>query len=277
MNQSTVERCPACEANRTVLVRTANGFPILACAQCELRFVMSQELQRVDYNTLYRDEGDYQRKVALADQLAAGGSARYARARRKAIKLISRLQPRTLLDVGCGVGDFLSIFEKRGVECFGTDVSSNALDLARRHLKSTLHLGELASETFGGMQFDVISCWEVIEHVSDVHPFVRSLIERLRPGGHLFLSTPNYDSRIMWRDIDLDPRSKPPVHVTFWNQRSLGAMLASCGFSRVRVERHSLPVSAARRSGTAMEKGLVYVEGLLLPAQRRTLLALAVK
>src|SRR5262249_3260556 len=130
----------------------------------------------------------------------------------------------------------------------------------------------LDDSVFAGETFDVICAWDVLEHIHDVTSFMATLHKRLNPGGCVFLSTPNYGSHWMWRDIEADPRSRPPVHLTFWSPASLGKHLRAIGFDPVSVRPFSIPLNAARRSGPSWMRRLFHVECALRPSQRQTLL-----
>ena len=157
------------------------------------------------------------------------------RARRIALRQIARSRPKTLLDVGCGVGAFLHWVKALGIGVWGSDPSCNALEVAERRIGCPLHCGVLGPDTFPGVRFDAICAWEVLEHVAEPAAFLGSIFDRLNPGGQAYLSTPNYESRWMWNDLQRDARSSPPLHVTFWNSAGLQHTIQQAGFRSVRV------------------------------------------
>ena len=263
--------CIACESSETGLERTVRGFEVHACRVCGLRFVPPDLLAAVDYDELYTAGGDYGASVEEADRMGRGELIEFPRARRATLEELRRHPPATLLEVGCGVGNFLRWTDRMGIRSFGIDPSVNATDMARRNLPSCpIETGILSRDAFPGRSFDVICAWEVIEHISDVMGFMDTLRERLNPGGLLFMSTPNHDCAVLWRDMEQDPRSRPPVHVTFWNARSLQRFLDG-RFERTRIDRLSVPANAARRSGGPAGRWLVHPLALLCPSQRLTL------
>jgi 2-polyprenyl-3-methyl-5-hydroxy-6-metoxy-1,4-benzoquinol methylase len=112
------------------------------------------------------------------------------------LRLISEHSPlrdRTLLDVGCAEGDFASLATREGADAIGIDISSAILEKARqRHpgIEFTqATAGDLADQ---GRKFDVVSSFEVIEHVTSPRAFLRTLLRLLSPTGIIVLSTPNY-------------------------------------------------------------------------------------
>jgi 2-polyprenyl-3-methyl-5-hydroxy-6-metoxy-1,4-benzoquinol methylase len=256
-------------------VLRVEGFDILRCPSCHLRFVPIEQVERVDYDQLYSEQGEYSSSLRAAKDDRSDVLNQLPRARRVAVAQLERIRPATLLDVGCGTGTFLAAAERLGIRTFGSDVSRNALDAAGARVAAQLHHGILTADTFEGRRFDVVCSWEVLEHVAAAKDFVRQLLDRIEPGGWIFLSTPNYDSRFLWRDVPADPRSRPPVHVTFWNAESLSHTLASVGLMDVRVRHFSIPASAARRSGRWLDRYLVYPESILQSRARQTLLAVA--
>jgi SAM-dependent methyltransferase len=96
-----------------------------------------------------------------------------------------RVYGRTILDVGCGDGVFLSTltdeWSKRGLE-----PSASGASLAR---KRNLEVTQASIDTSPSYQVDLISALDVIEHVTDPHDFVESLKRHLRPGGVVLLLT----------------------------------------------------------------------------------------
>ncbi len=270
--------CVGCGAAGVDLAKQVNGYDVLRCCACGLRFVPPQQLRDgLDYDTLYRPDGVYVSHISDSLALMAGRKSKPVRARRIALRQIAGTGPQTLLDVGCGVGAFLHLVQELGVKVWGTDLSRNALQLAERLVGCPLYCGVLSPEAFPDTRFDAISTWEVLEHVADVTGFLGSIYDRLNPGGIVYMSTPNYDSRWMWNDLDRDPRSSPPLHVTFWNSTGLERHLHRAGFRDIRVRALSVPLTSAVRSGVPFAKWIVVADTLLRRSQRRTLLATGVK
>lgn len=269
--------CVACGARAGVAVARVGEYSVYRCRQCSLRYVEPlSPTKAVDYDELYREGGLFDFHLRDAVQTVASAPPRLNRARREALSLLARLRPKTLLEVGCGTGLFLSYVQQLGgISCYGVDASENAITEARRHLGCALHAGPLGEGVFPGVMFDAVCSFEVIEHVPDPRAYLDAIKSRMNPGGVVILSTPNYDSRWIWQDMPLDPRSRPPVHLTFWNRESLQLALRRHGLVDVRVDRYSLPLSAGRRSGGGMGGWSAAVRALLLPSERSTLLASA--
>lgn len=115
-----------------------------------------------------------------------------------------------LLDVGCGLGSFLRHVssQKPDWEMFATDVDPVAVSAVKdmvSHVSAMVASAE--EEAFPEESFDVITAWDVLEHVSDLESAGKEMSRMLRPGGRLFFVVPVYDgpAGLMVRLLDKDP------------------------------------------------------------------------
>lgn len=103
------------------------------------------------------------------------------------------LAGRSALDVGCGAGLLCEPLTRLGACVTGIDAAPELIAAARAHAEAQ---GLAIDYRAGGVEelegrFDFVTAMEVIEHVADPAAFVRSLADRLAPGGLLIMSTPN--------------------------------------------------------------------------------------
>ncbi|MBT3342245.1 MAG: class I SAM-dependent methyltransferase [Gemmatimonadetes bacterium] len=104
---------------------------------------------------------------------------------------VDDLNPGSHLDVGCGDGRLFHVTQSTDRRRAGTDFSLRSLDYARAFNPDVEFHTDLAS--FGDETFDVVTAVEVLEHIPDdgVDDFLKSLVQRLKPGGHLLISVPS--------------------------------------------------------------------------------------
>lgn len=99
-----------------------------------------------------------------------------------------------VLDVGCGGGIFSEALAKEGAAVTAIDLSPDAILAAQAHAETSkldINYRHLALEQLNDGLFDIITCYELLEHVPSPENLIRELSARLKNGGKLFLSTIN--------------------------------------------------------------------------------------
>jgi 2-polyprenyl-3-methyl-5-hydroxy-6-metoxy-1,4-benzoquinol methylase len=135
-----------------------------------------------------------------------------------------------LLDIGCGGGEFLDRARFLGWKCEGVDLDPKAVDAAR-NLDLNVSAGSIDSYADVSGVFDVVTCNHVIEHVYDPGHLIASMYRILKPGGRLWIETPNINSAghaffgASWRGLE------PPRHLAIMNYQTMVRMLSGAGFS----------------------------------------------
>jgi SAM-dependent methyltransferase len=130
-----------------------------------------------------------------------------------------------VLDVGCGFGHFSSCIPE--AKFTGLEFSEHAAQIGRRAGRNILTQGiEEHAATFG-QKYDVVTSFQVIEHVRDPKSFLDACIACLRPGGRLFIGVPADDA---FPGISINGiYNLPPHHVTLWPDRALEFALEAAG------------------------------------------------
>lgn len=142
-----------------------------------------------------------------------------------------RDKPR-LLDVGCGNGRFLLRMRKLGWTVEGLDPDPRAAAVTGQ-AGLLVHQGMLDSSTFPKNCFDAVTMSHVIEHVHDPIATIRHCHRILRPGGFLWIATPNLGAQghatygEHWRGLE------PPRHLFIFSSSSLKLALRKAGFKEI--------------------------------------------
>lgn len=95
-----------------------------------------------------------------------------------------------LLDIGCATGKFLEMARSNGWDVYGVEISAYAANRARNR-GLNVHTGTLESASYDTGFFDIITAFDVLEHLVDPKGFLHEVRRILKPGGTFILLTPN--------------------------------------------------------------------------------------
>jgi SAM-dependent methyltransferase len=234
--------CPACQTTDASEVLKADvcsaegeQYRIVGCTACGLRYTRPLPTED-EFISLYRE--DYYSGIEAASNTKTAswlGANLLRRLFRRAVikgrrRAVLTRQTGRVLDVGCGNGDFLVSLKERGWEAYGTDFSNAACEFARAKGIS-VHQGPLASASFSGKLFDVVTLWHVLEHLSDPTVELIEIRRILRDDGLLIIQVPNSNSitlklcGIHWLPLDL------PRHLQHFTPSTLNQLLRQTGFT----------------------------------------------
>ncbi|MGQ9599811.1 MAG: class I SAM-dependent methyltransferase [Anaerolineae bacterium] len=221
-------------------------FQLVRCRQCGLIYLNPRPAPE-EIGRYYPAEYEpFTRQVLTGTWY---GRLTYRVAIAKRCRIASRGQsPGRLLDVGCGDGDFLLAMQRRGWEAVGVDISPVAVALARQKGLDVFQ-GQLAEAGLPEDSFDLVTMWDVLEHLHDPGAELARIARLLRPGGRLVATFPNahsLDFRLfgpVWTGLDI-PRHlyvfvRPALLVLFRNA-GLEVISARCVTGGQRVSTWSL-------------------------------------
>ena len=219
--------CPLCHGRSfSPLFTSANGYPIRRCSACELVSTGSRTAEKSDelYPPIAAPRGGW----SLVHRILQAGR----------IATVERAKPSgRLLDFGAGDGGFARLMAKRGYEVVGLDPTSIAADARGKNLTLYRAPFEKLARRLGS--FDIITLWQVLEHLADPVATLRRLRKHLAPGGVLIVSVPNFASlqgalfRGRWFHLD------PPKHLLHFERATLEACLRRAGLAPLAKETFS--------------------------------------
>jgi SAM-dependent methyltransferase len=212
--------CRLCFSPELALHGRVRGSTLDRCASCgfvQVRDQPSADELRELYGPGYFARGKYDQERAQRREVE------------RRLGLLGRAGvPRggQVLDAGCATGDFLAAGSS-GYEMWGLDVSAAATEQARAKnpgLSQRISTGFIEDQHFD-RAFDAIVLWDVVEHLWDPRSVLTRLVEHLRPGGTLILSTPDIGAPIARLMGSRWAFMTPPEHLGFFNRESLRFLL----------------------------------------------------
>jgi SAM-dependent methyltransferase len=193
---------------------------------------------------------DYYREIATAGE----APERW----RKQCNVISRYkQSGDILDIGCSSGGFLGTLKGRSWRLYGIEIAETMAARARAKTGAQVFVGDAVTAPFASESFDVVTCFDVLEHVYDPLGLLKKAHEWLKPEGIFYTMLPNinsWEARMLgsyWYGLEL------PRHLFHFSPESLRFSMESVGFEEGHIE--TLPNSFLEHSahyigGNALEK-----------------------
>ncbi len=158
----------------------------------------------------------------------SGGRAEFGRS----LKFACKHRLKRVLDVGCGSGEFLNFARAAGCETYGLDLNAAAAEKARAkgHVVFEQLLHKLDENSTGG-RFDLITLFQVLEHVPDPVGVLKEARRLLNTGGYISIAVPSEEGEC--RLAPWDPFQWPPHHVSRWRLRDFPRLAQVTGLRLV--------------------------------------------
>ncbi len=216
-----MNKCPVCQNQKlkTVINKDNDEIVVNECLKCGHGFLVNTEEK---YNSeLYEYYEDLMLDKDLLEQERLNDNN--YREILSVFKILS--DEKSLLDVGCGIGGFVQFAQSQGWEAKGIDLSCQAVDLGRSLGRNIERMNFFDEQVVKYGQFDAITMFEFIEHVSNPLSFINTAAQYLKKGGVLYLTTPNFRAldryilRDEWRVISKE-------HLNYFTKSSLEKMIS---------------------------------------------------
>jgi SAM-dependent methyltransferase len=252
----TNDGCPVCQDPRRQSVVTQNGLAVTRCLACGQRYVWpvpADSVLAAIYDRNYYRGGHG--SVGFIDY----GALTPARRRmfgRHLDRIERLLRPGRVLDVGCATGDFLLLARERGWNTLGVDPSparEQAMAAGVRMVGRTIDDADVAPHSI-----DLITFWDVLEHLPDPVTSLRRARELLAPGGLVAATVPNAGSAVARLS---GPRwfgyKTAGEHLQFFSAVTINRCFATAGLE-VTVRR---PVAWSCTVGFLIDRAALYLGG----------------
>ena len=228
-------KCKICEGPIVTLsIKTVDGLPMAQCQNCGLIFI--KEIPSKTMNSSQNEAETinyYSELYSHTPPKFSNGLKRITNyLRGKGIKDFNSLE---LLDIGCGDGTFLQLCKEKGFKVAGVDINPAAVNLCKtKGIREVFH-GSI-DEVPGN--FDIITMFDVLEHLVDPKNLLMKVWKKLKPGGIVYIETPRkclLDAYISFFSLFTSIRNNrvSNEHLQLFTDKSLNILLKFSGFNIV--------------------------------------------
>jgi len=238
------DACPCCGQKNIVSVLSAEDytvshqrFEIWECKDCTLRF--TQKIPGINEIGSYYQSENYishsDTSKGFINKLYHKVRSRTLIKKRNMIKKVTAKSEGSILDVGCGTGAFLNTMQRSGWQITGLEPDETARKKAKELYGLDLEPPEKLF-SLPATSFDAITMWHVLEHVHELHRYIETLKNLLKPGGKLFIAVPNYTSydakvyKEFWAAYDV------PRHLYHFSPASMRKLLSMHNMEVISIE-----------------------------------------
>lgn len=236
-------KCPWCGSEKAQInlwlkdeFLSKEDFHICECLSCGLLYTMPRP-NKEKIGEYYKSEEYYshqENKKGFIPRLYE--SVKKVNLKHKYNLATQGLNVGKMLDIGCGVGDFLHTAEEHGWKCTGVEPSEDAKAIAKTKTKADIINSE-AIEKIPDASFDLITMWHVLEHVDDLKWQIEQLHRLTKTKGRIVIAVPNYKSydgqyyKELWAAYDV------PRHLSHFNKNVLTKIFKSKNLELVSTDK----------------------------------------
>jgi SAM-dependent methyltransferase len=228
VDSNAVIACPACNSFDHRLVENHQEYRVLSCSRCRLSFADPMKGGDPNYykmHLVYEDTDS----ITVREHFQAAEKP----ANRRLLAMVTKCG--RIMDIGCGFGGFVRLALNEGFDAYGMDFNEAQVTAGKTALclKDRLFTGDINSfaardDMIG--TFDLVTLFEVIEHVENIKELVHNVRRLLKKGGLCALTCPN---ETRWQPTGRIFVDYPPHHLTRWRPDTLRGFLEANGFEHV--------------------------------------------
>jgi len=203
------------------------NFAVVTCNTCSFHFIPPYYRKKIEY-TQYKN-------ADVTAAVRAGNNWVKIQRHKLRFKFIQKfIKSGKLFDLGAGWGHFMLAGKELGYDVYGVEISEQPYLYCVNDLKLPVdHIDFFEMDE--AKKFDVITMWDVLEHIDKANDFLAKCSKLTKPDGYLFLQVPQIDSYFAkkhkdnWKMMGLD-------HVNYFGKDTITKILAHNGYEVVKIK-----------------------------------------
>jgi 2-polyprenyl-3-methyl-5-hydroxy-6-metoxy-1,4-benzoquinol methylase len=203
------------------------NFAVVTCNNCSLHFIPPYYRKKIQY-TQYKN-------ADVTAAIRAGNNWIKIQRHKLRFKFIQKfIKSGKLFDLGAGWGHFMLAGKELGYDVYGVEIAEQPYLYCVNDLKLPVdHIDFFEMDE--SKKFDVITMWDVLEHIDKADVFLEKCSKLTKPDGYLFLQVPQIDSYFAkrhkdnWKMMGLD-------HVNYFGKDTITKILARNGYEVVKIK-----------------------------------------
>ena len=219
--------CGNSDPGKFTLKYEKENFAVVTCNTCSFHFIPPYYRKKIEY-TQYKN-------ADVTAAVRAGNNWIKIQRHKLRFKFIQKfIKSGKLFDLGAGWGHFMLAGKELGYDVYGVEISEQPFLYCVNDLKLPVdHIDFFEMDE--SKKFDLITMWDVLEHIDKANDFLAKCSKLTKPGGYLFLQVPQIDSYFAerhkdnWKMMGLD-------HVNYFGKDTIRKILANNGYEVVKIK-----------------------------------------
>lgn len=203
------------------------NFAVVTCNSCSMHFIPPFFRKKITY-TQYKNE-------AVTEAVRKGNNWVKIQRHKLRFKFIQKfIKKGKLFDLGAGWGHFMLAGQELGYDVFGVEISEQPYQYCVNDLKLPVaHMDFFEMDE--SKKFDIITMWDVLEHIDKADEFLAKCAKLTQTGGYLVLQVPQIDSYLSrrhadnWKMMGLD-------HVNYFGKKTITRILEKHGYEVLKIK-----------------------------------------
>jgi len=222
--------CPVCRKDNAIKMFNKEGGTYVKCTHCDMVYL----------NPVFTDEAleeYYQKNHSIQSEIVeTDPDGFYVNIYNRGLDSIQKVQkqPKTILDIGCSSGVFLDLAKLRAIDTHGVELNKSEYQFAKT--KGHVVYNDLLESLDFELQFDVITMWDVFEHIKDGSFYLKMMKGLLSEKGVIFLQIPSSDSlaaKILQEHCNMFDGLE---HVNLYGENTIAKLARACGLEIASIE-----------------------------------------